>query len=771
MNTQATAVARNYSRREAVISLLAWLFIALLSALAVMELKPPAPLAAGAPLSNFSAERALVHVRAIAATPHPLGSEANAAVRTYLLAQLSSLGLNPEVFEGIGVTNRRSGVSIGATRDMVGRLPGTASSGAVLLMAHYDSVRFAPGAADDGAGVAAILETIRALRSGSALKNDLMVLFTDGEEAGLLGADAFAAAHPWMKDVGLILNFEARGNQGPALLFETGADNSTLVKATAQYTPHPIGSSLFYSLYKLLPNDTDFSTFRTHHIPGLNFAFGENLDAYHSSLDTPNALSLASLQHHGSYALGLAQHFGQTDLTHLKTSKGDDVFFNWLGGAMMAYSTRWVLPGELLITALLVLTIVLRVRQSKARTSRIVLAALASFVIVLVLPVATGIVSLVLSKLLAGRLIIADSAANSFLLLGYVLLASCFAGWLLAAFRKRLNLQELSLGGLTSAGILSWLVALALPAGSYLLFWPLLLVLIGLLAAAWSNRAEQPGAHALASLAGAAMAILLFAPVAYLVYIFLTLQVITAAALAVLVALFFLIAFPLMNIALPQQQGRSAILVLAIAAIAACSVGVVLSHESGRHPRHDTLLYSMNADSSTAAWISFDRSIDRWTSQFFTQARPQRHPQPDYLAGMERPVLSAPAPAVGVPPPVAEVKADHKDSDVRRIRMNVRSQRQATSFFMTFTQNVRVLSMKVGGREIVPIQSSGLNLSLFGLAPQGADLEFAIQTPGAVSFWLMDQSSGLPVETRPRPGDIVANSTSDMTWVCRRYSW
>ena len=109
----------------------------------------------------------------------------------------------------------------GKTNDIVGRLPGTASGPAIILMAHYDSVYRAPGAGDDASGVASILEILRALKHGPAIQRDVIALFTDGEEEGLLGAEAFAHSHPWMKDAGLILNFEARGNRGPSLLFET----------------------------------------------------------------------------------------------------------------------------------------------------------------------------------------------------------------------------------------------------------------------------------------------------------------------------------------------------------------------------------------------------------------------------------------------------------------------------------------------------------------------------------------------------------------------
>ena len=198
-----------------------WGFIIVLAILSIRALHAPPPLPATAPENEFSAERAMIHVRQVAAVPHPLGSPEDATARSYLVAQLTNLGLQPQIFSSLGVDPTPRLIIAGKTNDIVGRLPGTASGPAIILMAHYDSVYRAPGAGDDASGVASILEILRALKHGPAIQRDVIALFTDGEEEGLLGAEAFAHSHPWMKDAGLILNFEARGNRGPSLLFET----------------------------------------------------------------------------------------------------------------------------------------------------------------------------------------------------------------------------------------------------------------------------------------------------------------------------------------------------------------------------------------------------------------------------------------------------------------------------------------------------------------------------------------------------------------------
>jgi len=713
----------------------------------------------------------MTHVHAIARAPHPIGSTANETVRAYLIAQLSALGLNPQVFPAIGIYQRARNIVVGDTHDVVGRLSGTASSRALILMAHYDSVYRAPGAADDGAGVAAILETLRALRSGPALKNDLIVLFTDGEEAGLLGAEAFSNSHPWMKDVGLVLNFEARGNKGASLLFETSTNNRAVVEAVARATPFPTASSLFYALYQLLPNDTDFTVFRQYGIPGLNFAFGENLEAYHSRLDTAGKLNTASLQHHGSYALSLARYFGKTDLTQLRTVIGNDIFFDWFGRNLIVYRQSWVIPGEIVVTALLILAILLSVRKAEVKLSRVLLALLPSVAVLVLLPVVLSAAGWLLLRFLAGRFIFSDSPANSWLLVGFVLLGGCAGGMLFAGFRKRFTVRELSLAGLIIVCILSWVVALLLPAGSYMLFWPMLFMALGLLAIAALHTEAQTRAQWLAGLPGMAASILLFAPIVYLLYIFLTLQLITIVAVGLLLALFFLISAPLLSVAVPPDNWRPALLLLLIGAIASIATGAMQSHDTAQYPRQDSILYSLDADHHTAAWLSYDQSLDSWTSQFITGPHQQPQAMPNYLAGFQRPVLSGPAPAFDLPPPIADVTANEIGDNLHRIEMNVRSQRNASRIYLSFDKDTQPTAIKIAGRELVLAQTfQGLNISLLGPFPEGADLELTFKAQSGMAFWIMDQSYGLPeAAARMRPQNLMAGDGSDETVVCRKY--
>ena len=149
---------------------------------------PPDPVPTSAPQDAFSAQRAMEDLRVVAREPHPVGSAAQERVREYILAQAKALGLPAEVQRRSGVESPMWGERSGTVENVIVRVPGTRSSTPdVLITAHYDSVPVGPGAGDDGASVAAMLETMRVLEAGPPLKNDVVFLFTDGEEFGWLG--------------------------------------------------------------------------------------------------------------------------------------------------------------------------------------------------------------------------------------------------------------------------------------------------------------------------------------------------------------------------------------------------------------------------------------------------------------------------------------------------------------------------------------------------------------------------------------------------------
>lgn len=323
--------------------------------LAVFATTTPWPAPAGAPDTAFSATRAMTDVRAIARAPHPTGSAENTQVRAYLTQRLQSLGMTvttssaPVSADGKARLDKWRGSAADAPDaiNLVATLPGRdPAKPALLLMAHHDSVWGSPGAADDAAGVAAILEVVRAIRaSGQPPERTLMVLLTDGEELGLQGAIHFFASIPARASVGVIVNLETRGGGGRASMFETGNRNGAMIDLFARSVRHAIATSLSVFVYNNLPNSTDYTVAKKQGIPGFNFAFIGRPGLYHSPLATPDALDQGSLQDMGRQALDLTR--GLLAVPALPGQAPDRVFFDLFGVIFLAYA-GWI--GWLIVT-------------------------------------------------------------------------------------------------------------------------------------------------------------------------------------------------------------------------------------------------------------------------------------------------------------------------------------------------------------------------------------------------------------------------------------
>ncbi|MBK8284993.1 MAG: M28 family peptidase [Ahniella sp.] len=328
------------------------LFALVLMGLALMGLlasgRLPTPTTSETPADQFSAGRAQVLLTRMLADqkPHPLGSDANERVRNRIVSELNALGIPAEVRSRFVCAPY--GVC-GMPYNIHARIPGKRSDQLVVLASHYDSVFAGPGAGDAAASVAAILEIGRALKNGPPLEHDVLLLIDDGEEAGLLGARAFMQ-EPEAKLVRAFINMEARGTGGLSRLFETSDGNATFAGLMAKHLPHPSTSSLYFEIYKLLPNDTDLSVFRAEGGQGIGMAFIGGAQRYHTPMDDLAHLSLGSVQDQGDSALALARAFVAFDGPLL--ADGDAVYFDVFGQFMLFWPSVFSWPLILLAAAL-----------------------------------------------------------------------------------------------------------------------------------------------------------------------------------------------------------------------------------------------------------------------------------------------------------------------------------------------------------------------------------------------------------------------------------
>ena len=296
-----------------------------------------------APLSEFSTKRALSIVKEISKKPHFVGSKNHEVIANYLQKELQDLGLETSVQEGFTMTEKGTLVK---SKNIVAKIKGSKKNKALLLLSHYDSAphSYSKGASDDASGIATILESIRAfLHNKTPHKNDIIILFTDAEELGLNGAALFVTEHKLAKEVGLVLNFEARGSSGPSyMLMETNDGNAKMVDAFQDGNlSYPVSNSLMYSIYKMLPNDTDLTVFREEgKIQGFNFAFTDSHFNYHTAQDKYENLDPKTLAHQGSYLFPLLNYFSNADLTGFN-STDNKVYFN-VPFQFVSYPFSWI---------------------------------------------------------------------------------------------------------------------------------------------------------------------------------------------------------------------------------------------------------------------------------------------------------------------------------------------------------------------------------------------------------------------------------------------
>jgi hypothetical protein len=312
--------------------------------LTLLILAVAAEAACSRPPGLFSEANARAHVGMLAGTigSRPVGTPANARARAYIVDQLRLFGFDVRVQEADA---RR--VSIGRTARVSNIIAIKAGqrSEAVGLVSHYDSVAAGPGAGDDAFGVAVSLEAARVLAARADRNWSLMVIVTDGEEAGLMGAAAVVTDREVTSRLQAYLNLESIGSAGVPALFETGPGNGWLVAPWARRAPTPRGASFGVEIYKRLPNDTDFSILKRQGIPGLNFAVVDDSYAYHTTRDTPERLSAETLARGGEQVVALVSALDAVDIT--QRSDADRTFFDLGGVSAVSYGpiAGWVLAG------------------------------------------------------------------------------------------------------------------------------------------------------------------------------------------------------------------------------------------------------------------------------------------------------------------------------------------------------------------------------------------------------------------------------------------
>jgi hypothetical protein len=760
-----------------------FLTVLLTGVLSLYQERPPVVVPDGASPAEFSAARAMSHVRAVAQKPHPIGSAAHKKAQIYILSELRAAGLSPEVQTTTALNNPGGGSpALSATvHNIVAKLPGQQPGQGIALTCHYDSAPNSLGASDDGAGVATLLETLRALKAGPPLKNDILFLFTDAEEVGLLGAIGFVQEHALAKEVKVFLNFEARGTSGPSLMFETSDGNDWLIRQIAQAAPQMATNSLLYQIYRLLPNNTDLTIFKLSGSMGLNFAYAKRAVNYHTRNDSVERIDWRSLQHHGMYALALARKFGGGELPAERT--GDAIFFSVLGLILVHYPANWTIPLLGMITLLFLGLIGRAIRRKRLMFKAMLGGAgvvLAACIIASVITFIAWQAAQILHPQYKSHLI-GDVYNSNWYYLCFAFLALASATFSAAVTRHRLGMKDLAFGALIWWWLLLVLTSVLLPGASYLFAWPMLFAVAGnaILLLTDENepgRWKQPSALLL----GLLPAVILWTPVIDLLFTALTLPL----APAVMIPLVLVLAL-LLPSAMPEGWQRRWALpgLSAAAAIVFFLLGSLTAAQSKDQPAANTVLYCMNGDANQALWASIDAQPDVWTSQFF-RPPPERGRLPECLPQSEREFLRAPAPVTQMAAPKAELLADEKIGEVRTSRWRLTSPRNGATLAIFLDQETSVLEAFVNGKVMPPEfikteakESRRWTLYHYGLPPEGIELTLKTKVAQTLRFKLVDQTYELPPPAEapwaPRPDNFMPSIYfyTDSTLVAKTYSF
>jgi len=566
--------------------------------------------------NSFSTARALIHLEQISAEQHAIGSKAHDDVRNYIIAQLTDLGLEPQIQEGYSITKWQN---LAKSKNILARIKGSEPGKALMLLSHYDSAPHSSfGASDAGSGVATILEGLRAfLSQGETPKNDIIILISDAEEIGLNGADLFVNNHEWAKEVGLVINFEARGSGGPAVMWpETNFGNAKLIDGYAKANPaYPVGYSLIYSIYKLLPNDTDATRFREDgDIESFNFAFIDDHYDYHTSNDNYERLDRNTVEHQGSNLMAMLTHFSNANLNNIR-SNDDKVYFNVPIFKFISYPYSWIWPMLLIAVIIFAVLIFLgfkKRRLLKEDVARGFIPLFASIISSLVV----GFVLWEIIKLINPHYteILHGFTYNGYTYIGaFTLVSLGIFSWIYSKFYKPGNTASLLIAPIVLWLILCLLVALYLKGAGFFS----IPVYFGLVSLFVLVKQRKPSLILMALLC--IPMLMIFSPFLKLFPValgfFMKIGAISITVKLISMLIVVLCASLMISLFGFFRHKRRWAYVLFLIAFCMLISAQFKSGFNEDRPRPNSLVYVLDIDTNEALWATYDLQLDDWTKQ------------------------------------------------------------------------------------------------------------------------------------------------------------
>lgn len=732
------------------------------------------------PANSFSALRAREHYRVVSAMPHMTGTPASARVRDSIIAWCDSFRLDVRVDTSIGLRSF-SNITLGAvTYNIKARLRGADSGRAIYVVSHYDSAPNSYGAGDDGVAVIAMMESIRALRADNKrFKNDIVFLFTDAEEAGLLGAAAAMRDSSTRNDMAIAFNYDGTAVRGTSMLLEASPSVRPLLERYRKI-PHPFGTSLSAEAKKYAPGHLDFELFKEAGIPGFSQVLPEGRSHYHSLIDRPEAIDTRTIQQHGENMLALIREFGDADL---RQPAGEEVYYFAALQSLFVYAASWQFWLLLLCNGLFIASLFVFLREEREAGNEApwgsFLYAVARFLLVLLFSFVTAYGLLVLIQK-AYPVLARFQQYESYNAWLYYIALGCSALAVFGciyAFGKRTFSVPAAMAGfhfvvLAAADMLYTQV----PAALYCLVFPLLFSLLAALIR-WRRSGEPVARSGRVLLGFAALlpACLLLPTVIYFSYAgAFGLSVYTAALSlpVVILAGFLLPLWKEVDYALPYWLPGLSFMGLLICFLFAHLGG----NFSSRHPLRSSLYYRYDIDKNQASWLSDIGETDRWNKIYLGNAKPGVYTDSAFLFSrtelQER--LESKADTIDVVPPEIQLAADSVANGSRYLQLVFRSNRRANLLRVAFGAAVK--DMVINGIPVTDAKvDTARRIQFCGLATDPLRVGIRVKEGVSLPVTLIDYTRGLPdpLEKVIRPDDIVPvagwNANSTQLMVRRRF--
>ncbi|HZJ09178.1 MAG TPA: M28 family peptidase, partial [Trueperaceae bacterium] len=603
------------------------------------------------------------------------------------------------------------------------------------------------------------------------LLNPVILLFTDGEEVGLLGAEAFVT-HPWFADVGVVVNLEARGSSGQSMLFETSENNAWLIEAFAERAPRPVANSLLYELYRLLPNDTDFSVYKEAGLAGINFAYSDEVAHYHTPLDDLEHLDRASLQHHGDNVLAAARAFGSIDLSD--PAAGSSIYLDLVPGSVLRLPVGWAVPLAVVCMLLWVVMIVVLSRRRLLDWPGVGLGVLATVLgLAFAGALGTAVVEVIAAITGRGSFFYADPLPTR-----AAIWLAAFLGTLLAAapLARRAGFWGMSAGVWLLWGLASVVAAVALPGASVFFLVPLLAS-----AAAYGLAVLTPQLHSV--WAGPLAATLTAFVTAYLWLPFVLgiesgLGLEFTAAIAVCAALAFTALTPLVAPPVGHGQGRAVLMLAALAGVIVTgAMAVDAENFSAFRPQRLSLLHLQRAEEGqpSQAWWLIDAFPAPPLTEELSEVATFVHEDSIRLPWTSASFLSADAPPLDATPPSITVVSDESTANVRIVTLQLNSPRGAPRIVLMVPAGSDLESIAVPGTSyVMPVEDAEetgrpTTFTCHGTDCDGTTIELHIGNSAPLAVMVGDLSYGLPPAgaalQEARPESAVPSQDGDVSVV------